>query len=75
MCENSCRSLTFKRTLAISSATVQHSNGWLTSTRSNKHARSGITSDPNGYSDDDKYIVNLVECVVRVGVETTRIVT
>ncbi len=36
--------------------------------------RSGITSDPNGYSEDERYIVNLVERVVRVSVETVKIV-
>ncbi len=36
--------------------------------------RSGITSDPNGYSDDERYIVNLVERVVRVSLETVQIV-
>ena len=36
--------------------------------------RSGITSDPNGYSDDERYIVDLVERVVRVSVETVAIV-
>jgi predicted helicase len=36
--------------------------------------RSGISSDPNGYSDDERYIVDLVERVVRVSVETVGIV-
>ena len=36
--------------------------------------RSGITSDPNGYSDDERYIVDLVERVVRVSVATVGIV-
>ena len=36
--------------------------------------RSGISSDPNGYSDDEKYIVSLVERVVQVSVETVAIV-
>ncbi|MBZ0276314.1 MAG: hypothetical protein K8I60_09225, partial [Anaerolineae bacterium] len=36
--------------------------------------RSGITSDPNGYSDDERYIVDLVEKVVRVSLETVAIV-
>jgi len=36
--------------------------------------RSGITSDPNGYADDERYIVNLVERVVAVSVETAQIV-
>ncbi len=39
-----------------------------------KDARSGIVSDPNGYSDDERYIVHLVEKVVRVSLETVRIV-
>ncbi len=36
--------------------------------------RSGIVSDPNGYSDDEHYIVNLVERVVQVSAETVKIV-
>ncbi|MBZ0282145.1 MAG: hypothetical protein K8L97_15500 [Anaerolineae bacterium] len=36
--------------------------------------RSGITSDPNRYSPDPRYIVDLVERVVRVSVETAHIV-
>lgn len=36
--------------------------------------RSGITSDPNRYSDDEKYIVELVGRVVAVSVATARIV-
>ena len=36
--------------------------------------RSGISSDPNGYSDDERYIVDLVEKVVRVSLETVAIV-
>jgi very-short-patch-repair endonuclease len=36
--------------------------------------RSGIVSDPNGYSDDERYIVNLVERVVAVSVATVDIV-
>jgi len=32
--------------------------------------RSGITSDPNTYSDDERYIIELVERVVTVSVET-----
>ncbi len=36
--------------------------------------RSGITSDPNGYSENERYIVDLVERVVRVSVETVAIV-
>jgi len=36
--------------------------------------RSGITHDPNGYSDDKEYIVRLVERVVTVSVETVKIV-
>ncbi len=35
---------------------------------------SGITSDPNRYSDDERYIVDLVERVVRVSIETVAIV-
>jgi len=36
--------------------------------------RSGITSDPNRYSDDEKYIVELVGRVVAVSVKTVEIV-
>ena len=36
--------------------------------------RSGITSDPNSYSDDERYIVNLVERVTRVSMETVAMV-
>jgi predicted helicase len=36
--------------------------------------RSGITSDPNGYSDDEHYIIELVERVVTVSVETVKAV-
>jgi predicted helicase len=36
--------------------------------------RSGIVSDPNGYSENERYIVDLVEKVVRVSVETVKIV-
>jgi predicted helicase len=37
-------------------------------------ARSGITSDPNRYSQNKRYIVDLVERIVRVSVETVAIV-
>jgi predicted helicase len=36
--------------------------------------RSGITSDPNTYSDNPRYIVELVQRVVQVSVETVKIV-
>lgn len=36
--------------------------------------RSGITSDPNAYSDDERYIVELVGRVVNVSVQTVEIV-
>jgi len=36
--------------------------------------KSGIKSDPNTYSDDPEYIVNLIKCVVRVSLETRRLV-
>lgn len=36
--------------------------------------RSGITWDPNQYGEDDRYIVDLVEKVIQVSVETVRIV-
>ena len=35
--------------------------------------RSGIVSDPNAWSEDQQYIVNLVGRVVRVSVETVRV--
>lgn len=35
---------------------------------------SGITNDPNDYSDDPRYIVNLIESLVRVSMETMEIV-
>ena len=37
-------------------------------------SRSGITSDPNGYSEDEQYIVKLVGRVVVVSVETVDLV-
>ena len=36
--------------------------------------RSSITHDPNGYSDDEKYIVELVERVIAVSLRTVNIV-
>lgn len=36
--------------------------------------RSGIVSDPNGWNDDEEYIVRLVRKVVTVSVETVRLV-
>lgn len=35
---------------------------------------SGITNDPNDYSDDPRYIVNLIESLVRVSMETMEVV-
>ncbi len=35
---------------------------------------SGIKNDPNDWSDDPRYIVDLLRRVVRVSVETVRIV-
>jgi predicted helicase len=35
--------------------------------------RSGIRSEPNGYSEDERYIVNLVERVVQVSLRTAAI--
>lgn len=40
--------------------------------KTDKH--SGIVRDPNGYSEDDQYIVKLVERVVQLSVETVEIV-
>jgi predicted helicase len=39
-----------------------------------KDKDSGITNDPNDWSDDPRYIVDLVKRIVRVSVETVRIV-
>lgn len=36
--------------------------------------KSGITNDPNDYSDDPRYIVDLVERVIRVSMETLDII-
>lgn len=41
----------------------------------NIHKESGIRNDPNDWSDDPRYIVDLVKRVVRVSMETVRIVT
>ena len=38
------------------------------------HKDSGIRNDPNDWSDDPRYIVDLLKRVVRVSVETVRIV-
>lgn len=35
---------------------------------------SGITNDPNDWSEDPRYIVNLVKRIVRVSLETIKIV-
>ena len=35
---------------------------------------SGIVNDPNEYSDDPRYIVDLVKCVVTVSMETLNVV-
>ena len=35
---------------------------------------SGITNNPNDWSDDPRYIVDLVKRIVRVSVETVKIV-
>jgi predicted helicase len=39
-----------------------------------RDAKSGMTSDPNQYSEDEKYIVELVGRVVAVSVQTVEIV-
>ena len=39
-----------------------------------KDRDSGITNNPNDWSDDPRYIVDLVKRIVRVSVETVRIV-
>ncbi|MFA9459399.1 DEAD/DEAH box helicase [Thiohalorhabdus methylotrophus] len=36
--------------------------------------KSGITNDPNAYSNDPYYIVNLIKCLVQVSLQTRRIV-
>ncbi|PJF23234.1 MAG: hypothetical protein CUN56_01985 [Phototrophicales bacterium] len=38
------------------------------------HKRSGIVSDPNTYSDDPRYIVELIERVTHLSVETMKLV-
>jgi predicted helicase len=39
-----------------------------------KDDRSGIVSDPNRYSDDPQYIVNLIGRVTQVSLETTHLI-
>jgi predicted helicase len=39
-----------------------------------KDDRSGIVSDPNQYSDDPQYIVNLIGRVTQVSLETMRLI-
>jgi predicted helicase len=39
-----------------------------------KDKDSGITNNPNDWSDDPRYIVDLVKRIVRVSLETVRIV-
>ncbi len=39
-----------------------------------KHKESGILNDPNQWSDDPHYIINLVKRIVRVSMETVAIV-
>ena len=39
-----------------------------------KDADSGIENDPNDWSDDPQYILNLVKRVVRVSIETMKVV-
>ncbi len=49
--------------------------GWLIDRyKVTKDEKSGIVNDPNEYSDDPRYIVDLVEKVIRVSVETIDIV-
>ena len=49
--------------------------GWLMDRyQVKKDKASGIVNDPNEYSDDPRYIVNLVERVVTVSVRTMEIV-
>ncbi len=49
--------------------------GWLVDQyQVSTDKRSGITSDPNRYSEDERYIVNLIERVTRVSLETVQIV-
>jgi len=38
------------------------------------HKDSGIRNDPNDWSEDPRYIVDLLKRIVRVSVETARIV-
>ena len=39
-----------------------------------KDKDSGITNDPNDWSDEPRYIVDLVKRIVRVSLETVKIV-
>ncbi|WP_363267351.1 type ISP restriction/modification enzyme [Okeania sp. SIO2B3] len=39
-----------------------------------KDKKSGIVNDPNNWSEDSRYIVNLVKTIVRVSLETVKIV-
>ena len=39
-----------------------------------KDKKSGITNDPNDWSDNPRYIIDLVKRIVRVSVETVKIV-
>ena len=39
-----------------------------------KDKDSGITNDPNDWSDDPRYIIDLVKRIVRVSLETVKIV-
>ena len=36
---------------------------------------SGINNDPNDWSEEPRYIVNLVKRIVRVSIETVKIIT
>ncbi|MGD1808431.1 type ISP restriction/modification enzyme [Dapis sp. BLCC M126] len=38
-----------------------------------KDKNSGIVNDPNNWSEDSRYIVNLVKRIVRVSLETVKI--
>ncbi len=57
----------------VASATAPRANGVFVLHRVTEDARSGIKSDPNR-EDEPEYIVRLVGQVIRVSVETVKIV-
>ena len=51
---------------------VEVASGWRYQIRTDK--ASGITNDPNTYSDNPRYIIDLLKRIVTVSLETMRIV-